>query len=154
MTTKIQRVKFNIPEGLSKEQRIRLGEEIAEKIRKNAESGKGIAFDNKGLREGIVDSYVKFKKYSKSYINSLDFKNAGKSAGSVDLTLSGDLLQSLDVVKDSPSEIVLGFPDDQNGKADGNIRGTYGKEKPNPDKARNFLGLTQSDFNKIIKKYT
>lgn len=146
-------MKFNIPRGLTENERIRLGEALAEQIRKNAEAGKGRAFDNKSSRDGIIDQYNKFPKYSKSYINSLDFKNAGKSPNKVDLTLSGDLLQSLDVVKQKDGEVVLGFPDNQNGKADGNIRGTYGAEKPDANKARNFLGLTENDFNKILKKF-
>lgn len=154
MATKIQRVKFDIPEGLSKEERSALADDIAEKIRKNAESGKGRSFDNLGTRNGIIKEYSNLPKYSPKYINSLDFKNAGKSPSNVDMTLSGDMLQSLEPVKITKNEIVLGFPDDQNGKADGNIRGTYGSEKPNPSKARNFLGLTESDFNKILKKYT
>lgn len=154
MATKIQRVKFDIPEGLTKDERNALADDIAERIRKNAESGKGRPFDNLGTRNGIVKEYSRLPRYSKSYINSLDFKNAGKSASNVDLTLSGDMIQSLEPIKITKDEIVLGFPEDQNGKADGNIRGTYGTSKPNPQKARNFLGLTQSDFNKILKKYT
>lgn len=153
MPTKIQRVKFDLPNGLLKEDRQAFGEAIAEKIRKNAELGIGIPYDGKGTRYGLISSYVSFPKYSKSYTKSLDFKNASKSASSVDLTLSGDLLQSLDVVKTTNAQIELGFSSDQDGKADGNIRGTYGKASPNSSKARNFLGLTESDYNKIVKKF-
>jgi hypothetical protein len=153
MATKIQRVRFNLPKELRPDERKEVGELIAEKIRKNAESGKGRQFDNKGMRDGIVKEYVKFPKYSKSYVNSLDFKVSGKSPSSIDLTLSGDMLQSLDVINTKSGEVVLGFPEDQNGKADGNIRGTYGKDSADKSKARNFLGLTQSDYNKIVNKY-
>lgn len=154
MSTKIQRVKFDIPEGLTREQRTALGEALIEQMRKNAESGKGRSFDNKAIRDGLIDAYTKFPKYSKGYIKSLDFKNAGKSQSKVDLTLSGDLLQSMQVVSNKPDQITIGFPDDQQGKADGNIRGTYGKDSPDSSKARNFLGLTETDFNKIVKKFT
>ena len=153
MSTKIQRVRFDLPEGLVKADRQAFGEALAEKIRLNAESGKGVPFEDKGTHEGIVSSYKAFKNYSKGYIKSLDFKNAGKSAGSVDLTLSGDLLQSLDVVKITSTKVELGFPSNQDGKADGNIRGTYGRSRADAGKARNFLGLTESDYNKIVKKF-
>jgi hypothetical protein len=153
MGTKIQRVKFDLPEGIAKRDRQAFGEALAEKIRLNAESGKGVPFEDKGTHEGIVSSYRAFKEYSKGYIKSLDFRNAGKSAGSVDLTLSGDLLQSLDVVKISSTQIELGFPSSQDGKADGNIRGTHGKSRANANKARNFLGLTENDYNKIVRKF-
>jgi hypothetical protein len=64
------------------------------------------------------------------------------------------MLQSLQVTKQKDGMIELGFDADNEGKADGNIRGTYGTDKADASKARNFLGLTQNDFNKILKKFT
>ena len=153
MATKIQRVRFNIPKSISSEDRPEFIDQVVEKMRSNAESGKGRKFDNKSTRDGLIDAYKKFPKYSKEYIASLDFKNAGKSPSKVDLTLSGDMIQSLDVVRETANTVEIGFPSDQDGKADGNIRGTYGTSKPDAKKARNFLGLTTSDYNKIVRKF-
>ena len=44
---------------------------------------------------------------------------------------------------------IIGIAGEQEGKAEGNIRGTYGKRKPIPGKARPFLGLSRSELNII-----
>ena len=42
----------------------------------------------------------------------------------------------------------------ENAIADGNIRGTYGTEKANPKRARNFLGITKSELQGLLDKLT
>jgi hypothetical protein len=95
-----------------------------------------------------------FPGYSKAYMNSLDFKIAGKKPGRVDLTLSGEMLDSLKVLIANKNKIVIGYDkgDPVNGKAEGNILGTYGKDKPNPSKARNFMDLSAKELSAIISK--
>lgn len=92
-----------------------------------------------------------FAKYSKAYKESLDFKNAGK--GPVNLQLSGDMLAALKVLKTSKEWIEVGFEkgSDENAKADGNIRGTYGSDSPDPKKARDFLGIEAARLARIVK---
>jgi hypothetical protein len=98
----------------------------------------------------------KLPGYSKSYRNSDDFKIAGKSAGSVDLTLTGDMLDSLKLLSHRKGKIVIGFDKDDtvnNGKAEGNIKGTYGQSKPIPGKQRDFLGLPKTEILSIESRY-
>jgi len=97
-----------------------------------------------------------FPGYSQSYVKSQDFKNAGKSKNKVNLTLSSEMLNSIELLKHKPGEIVVGFDksdEDLNNKAEGNILGTYGKDTPNPKKARDFLGIAKKDLNKILSNY-
>lgn len=95
-----------------------------------------------------------FPKYSKEYMDSLDFKNAGKSeSGTVNLQLSGDMLAAIKLLSNSKTSLVIGFEkgSEENAKADGNIRGTYGSDKPNPKKARPFLGISKDELSEIVK---
>ena len=99
--------------------------------------------------------FIPASGYSASYANSQDFKNAGKSKGKINLTLSGEMLNSIEHLKDKAGEITIGFDksdDELNGKAEGNILGSYGGD-PNPKKARDFLGIQEKDLNKILKNY-
>lgn len=96
-----------------------------------------------------------FKEYSDSYKNSLDFKNAGKSKkGLPNLQLSGDMLAALKYLEKESTRnyITVGFEkgSTENGKADGNIRGTYGKPSPVGPK-RDFLGISEKDLVKLVK---
>lgn len=75
-----------------------------------------------------------------------------KETGSkrVDLELSGDLLSSI-VVKPKGSGIQVTVDSDQQGKADGNNRGTYGKrEKTDNFKARRFVPIGNETFDDEI----
>lgn len=111
--------------------------------------------------EKIVDRTLKgkdkdgqrFPGYSKSYKESLDFKNAGKSASNINLELSGDMLAALEVLKEGKTYIEVGFEDgtDENARADGNIRGTYGKQRGDKSKARDFLGISETELNRLIR---
>lgn len=143
MGTKHQKIEIKIPNDLPPADRKKLGEDIIEFIVDRTQ--KGIDKDGRP-----------FKKYSKAYINSLDFKIAGKSKGKVDLQLSGDMLAALSVLDYSKEgKVVLGFKkgSEENAKADGNIRGTYGQSTPNPGKARDFLGINRRDLATIMAVY-
>ncbi len=93
-----------------------------------------------------------FPKYSNSYKESLDFKIAGKSS-KVDLQLSGDMLAELKLLKSTRNWVEVGFDrwSEENARADGNIRGTYGQKTPIKGKARDFLGITEKELMKIIQ---
>lgn len=153
MGAKWQRAVFTIPKSIKKQDRIELAEEIITRIRRNAENGYGIPFGE----SGEASKKVKFKTgYSEGYAKSIDFKIAGKSKGQTpDLTLSGDMLAALDIISEAPGKIIVGYDNgsEENGKADGNCRGTYGTNTPSEKKARNFMGLSESEFNKLLRKY-
>ena len=103
--------------------------------------------------ENVDKNGNKFPAYSETYSKSLDFKNAGKS-GDVDLTLSGDMLASLKILEIKKGKVVVGFEKGiENDKAEGNILGTYGTDKPNKKKARDFLGITDKEKEKILSNY-
>ncbi len=145
MATKHQKIKIEIPKGFDPSTRREIAEDIAEFIRDRTESGYGFKNGRK----------FKFPAYSKEYVKSLDFKIAGKTKANVDLTLSGDMLASLDLLDHGDGYVVIGFEkgSDENAKADGNIRGTYGRPSPDEKKARPFLGLSNRDLDKILSRH-
>jgi len=141
MSVRWQRFTLDIPEHLDGAQRLQLADDIIEHIKRRTEAGK----DKSGKS---------FPKYSRAYIESLDFKVAGKSPGDVNLTLSGDMLAALQLLGHQDGQITIGFEPgtDENARADGNVRGAYGGE-PNPRKARDFLGIAPNELAKILRHY-
>lgn len=148
MANKYVKVKIPLPEAIKdKDKQEMLADLIIERIVERTTQGKDV--DGKA-----------FPKYSKDYMASLDFANAGKSSN-VDLQLSGDMLASLAVLKTSDRFIEIGFDDDSvEGRAEGNIRGSYGKPRGNRALARDFLGtsgftknkgLSDADLRKLVK---
>lgn len=140
-----QRVKIEIPDTFGPKQREDLGFAILEFIRDRTKSGIGL--NASGTRN------KSFPAYSKSYMESLDFKIAGKSSN-VDLTLSGDMLDAMDILNHKKGTITIGFENGtvDNAKAEGNILGSYGGA-PKPSKARNFLGVTPSELKRIVEAF-
>jgi hypothetical protein len=136
---KWQKIDIDIPEEFTPKQRKRLADLIIDHIIDRTESG----LDKRGKR---------FPGYSEAYVKSLDFKIAGKSKGSVDLTLSGDMLASLQLLEQKPGRLRIGFEkgSEENARADGNIRGTYGASSPRKGKARDFLGITDRELDKLV----
>ena len=144
MATKWQRIKVDLSGyGLTPDQKDEVADLIVERIVDRTQQGLDI---NGRAWRG------KAGEYSKAYRDSLDFKIAGKSTGKVDLQLSGDMLAALSILDKTQRSVTIGFEpgSEENAKADGNIRGTYGKSKPIPGKARDFLGISNRDLDKII----
>jgi len=124
---------ITIPKGIKPRDREILGEAVVEYIR------------NRTL-DGLDKNNRKFAKYSKKYAEA-----KGVSRDSVDLFLSGDMLEALKVLSHKSGEITVGFDKDDplNGRAEGNIKGTYGQDsKVAP--ARDFLGITKKDLSGIL----
>ena len=141
MATKWQRFNVDLRDfGLTKDQKAEVGDLIVERI--VARTDKGIDADGD-----------KFVEYSKAYQDSLNFKIAGKSKSNVNLQLSGDMLASLQVLKQDGNKLTIGFErgSDENARADGNIRGTYGQQKANPFNSRDFLGISNTELIDIVK---
>lgn len=141
MGAKWQKIDVAIPDGLTSDQRQRLADLIIDQIIRRTEDG----LDKRGKP---------FAPYSKAYVKSLDFKNAGKSKGSVNLTLSGDMLASLKLLDDASGRLRIGFDrgSDENARADGNIRGTYGADSPKKGKARDFLGISKGELRSLVSE--
>ncbi len=140
---KWQRVRINIPKGYTPTERVAIANEIIEFSIKRSKSGKDVNGDN-------------FPKYTKEYINSKNFKIANKSSGNVDLELSGEMLNSQELISHQNGSLLIGYDrgdSDLNGKVEGNRIGSYGKKNANPEDARDFLGISDSDLEKILKKF-
>lgn len=140
-----QKTTFKIPKGYNVQERKVIAQELIDLIVKRT-------------REKNIDKNGRpFKKYSKAYKESLDFKNAGKSGSRVDLTLSREMLNELDYLSGRDGQITVGYEKDNdrlNGKVEGNRKGTYGKTARSGRVPRDFLGLPESEINKIIRKYS
>lgn len=139
---KQQKVRIRIPAEYSKNERVAIAEEVLAHIRKRTAKGK----DKDGNQ---------FPRYSKEYTASLDFKNAGKSPGQVNLRLSGDMLAAMEELNNRKGSVTIGFEGGtgENARAEGNIRGTYGKQRGNSAQARDFLGLTEEALQQILDKF-
>lgn len=141
MGAKHQFIEIELPEGYSQDERQAIAQDLIDYVVERSQSGKG-----KGGKE--------FAPYSDAYVNSLDFKIAGKSKNDVNMTLSGDMLADIKLLDMKRTKLVVGFENgtESNAKADGNIRGTYGQPKSIGPK-RDFLGVTQKEVNKILENY-
>lgn len=135
--------KIKLSTKYSSSEREAIAEDVLEYIRDRSAKGKGPG--NKKWPGS----------YSTSYSKSLDFKIAGKSKNKIDQTLLGDMLTELELVSEDNGEIIIGYSDenDQQGKAEGNILGTYGQSSPIRGKARDFIKLDKDEIEKILKKY-
>lgn len=140
-----QKFTVSIPKGYSSDERRSIGLDIVDRIIERTKSGKD---------KNNEDFSGAAAKYSDSYKKSFDFKLAGKGSN-VNLTLSGEMLNALEVLETSDGEITIGYRANDkfnNDKAEGNILGSYGRD-PNPSKARDFLGITGGEVETILKKY-
>ena len=99
---------------------------------------------------GLDKDDVEFKKYSKKYADK-----KGVEVNEVDLLLSGEMLEKLKALKVSADGVEIGYKGSQKliGKVEGNITGSYGQPNPNPDKARDFLGIDDDSVDVIIDAY-
>lgn len=137
-----QKFKVKISKKYNPQERVAIGVEIIDHIIERSKAGK----DKKNND---------LPSYSKGYVDSFDFKLAGKSK-KPNLELSGEMLNSLTVLNHKSGEITVGIPRDDdfnNAKAEGNIKGTYGQKKPIKGKKRDFMGISRSDLGKITEKY-
>jgi hypothetical protein len=118
------RKKINIPLELNKKDREKLSDEIINFIIERSQAG----YDKNN---------EKFAPYSKAYA---DFK--GVSRNNVDLTLSSEMLEGLKLLQNKKGQITIGYDrnSELNGRAEGNIKGTYGNPTP-ITKPRDFLGI-------------
>lgn len=106
----------------------------------------------KRTREQNIDKKGKtFAEYSTSYRESEIFKIYGKSAGDINLTLSGEMLANMAVVKtDSQGPLIEFLSNAQNDKAHGHIHGI--KRKKGGKVVRDFFGLPEKIQADILMK--
>lgn len=135
-----QKIRIDIPEEIGPSEREAIGEEMVSLMVSKAKDGIGVTGSERFRNKN-------FPKYTPQYEKFKGQKN-------VDLTLSGEMLDALQVLSHKKGSILIGFENGsiENDKAEGNITGSYGKT-PNPKKARNFLGLTASEIKEIVRNY-
>jgi hypothetical protein len=124
------REKIKLPKTFKPKDRVKIAEVIIDHIITRSVSG-------------IDKNNKKFPEYSDSYAEK---KNVGP--GDVDLVLSGEMLESIQLLSHKSGEIIIGFDksdEELNGKAEGNILGSYGRQ-PNKNKARDFLGMPDDEL--------
>ena len=145
MSTKWQKTQIAISKRYTPIERIAIAQDVIDYIVDRTKAGKGPGNKNWSGKAG---------QYSDAYKKSLPFRASGKSSA-VNLKLSGDMLSALTILNETSGKVVVGFENGttENGKADGNIRGTYGTSKENSAKARPFLDLTNAELKKILANY-
>lgn len=145
MSTKHQKRTITIDPRYSADERKAIALEVIDYIFERTKAGKGPGNKAWSGEAG---------RYSKAYKESLNYKIGGKSS-KVDMTLSGDMLAAMKLLENARGKITYGFEDgtEENAKADGNIRGTYGRPQADPSKARPFLDITPDELAKILKRY-
>lgn len=98
-------------------------------------------------QDGVDKNGRKFKKYSEAYKNSADFAAFGKNENEVNMTLSGDMLGSLDIIEQTKQTIAIGFADDdQNVKAFNHVTGDTVPQ-------RDFFGLPKKELMNIVEEF-
>jgi len=136
-----QRFRFEVPKGLNKTQKDLIAEDVINWIRQKAIN------ENAGW---AGSRYRKFPAYEKEYA-----KKKGTSRGNVTLHLTNEMFDSMKRLnpKSTGRWISVGFEkgSKENGKADGNQRGTYGQDAPIRGKARPFMGISKKDLNDIMR---
>jgi len=120
---------IRIPNTLNAEDREQLGNEI-------------VRFIIDRTRKGLDKNNVPFRGYSENYKDHIDFQNAGKS-NRVNLTLTGEMLNTLEVQAHGPGFIRIGFSD-----TDSNDKAFYSREK-----GRDFLGISAKDLQLLLTKF-
>jgi hypothetical protein len=141
MPTEWQHFDVRIDPGYSEPERRAIADDIIEHIRERT-------------LKGLDKNGEPFPGYSDTYKHSIDFKIAGKG-NKVDLTQTGDMLSSLQLLEDSPGHIVIGYEkgSKENAIADGNVRGTYGSQTPHPERARDFMGIESKALEDILAQH-
>lgn len=129
-----QKVKLSIPESFNETDRVQLGELVIDHILER--TSQGLDKNNKG-----------FTAYAKSYSGSKDFRLAGKSKSTVNLQLTGDMLQSMTLLDHGTGYITVGYESgtDANDKADWAAASDNGP-------SREFVGIKESNLNLLVEQ--
>lgn len=144
MANKWTKTIVDLPKTYTPIERVAIAQDIVDYIVERTKAGKGPGNQKWSGSAG---------KYSAAYQKSFEFRASGKSKD-VNLKLSGDMLDAIGIISERAGKVTVGVTDSsQEGKAEGNIRGTYGKASAIKGKARPFLELTDSELKKILKNY-
>jgi hypothetical protein len=113
-----------------------IGQEIIDKIIKRTEDG----LDNRNR------PLAKYDKNSE-YVKSDEFKAFGKSVNKPNMTLTGQMLGTLDIIEARGGKIKIGWDDEtENAKAYNHMVGDTVTKRP-------FFGILESDLKEIKEEY-
>lgn len=124
--------RINIPRDLSEEERNLLADKVVNLIKERTDKNKDI-------------NGSKFAPYSKSYVESKDFKNAGKSKSDVNLRLSNEMMDSIQLIDQGPGYITVGF---ESG-TDANDKAVW-QERSDNGVSRKFVGINDKDLARLL----
>ena len=124
--------RIEIPKEFGPTERQALASKVIEHIQKRTENNLDI--ENK-----------KFTKYSDAYINSPAFKIAGKSPTDVNLKLSGEMMQSIELIAHGNGFIQIGF---ESG-TEANNKAVWTQADDNGP-SRMFLGVDDKILERLI----
>lgn len=110
-----------------------IGQAFIDKIVERTQAGKDVDGDS-------------FDKYSKVYKESLGFQAFGKT-NKVNLTQSGEMLGTLDIIENKGNKIKIGWDDEiNNAKA-------YNHNKGDTVPKRSFFGITSDELAELKKEF-
>ena len=123
--------------GFTFQERREIGEEIIRFIKARTRAGRGIGGDTFQGPDGD-------NKYSQNYKNTAEFKLAKRGQSTVNLTLTGEMLNTLEVLDISlAGRIEIGYPDGD--EADKSV---FMREK-----GYDFLGLSDQERDVILRRF-
>lgn len=136
-----QFVRIKIPKGYDPSDFKDIGQDIITLIRDRCDEGVGVKRSGRSFRT------YDFPDYTPEYQRKTGKRN-------VDLKLSEDMLSSIRVLEAEDDAVIIGFKEGskENAKAEGNQIGSYGR-KPDPKKARRFLGITKEELDAVLAVY-
>lgn len=129
----------------SKSLKLSIGEALAEKIRERASSGRGVEYSGQDGKE--VTFKGKAGEYSKTYRESLDFIAAGKTKSDVNMTLTGDMLASIQVEDRGGNKVAIYIDGEENTlKAFNHNTGDTVPKRP-------FFGVISKDLRSVATDF-
>jgi hypothetical protein len=112
-----------------------IGQAIIDKIISRTEAGKS------------VDGTKLKSPYSKMYSESLEFKAFGKSKNKVNMTLTGSMIGTIDILESRGGKLKIGWSDaEENAKA-------YNHNAGDTVPRRAFFGLNEKELQEIKKEF-
>lgn len=123
--------------GYSEAERRQIAIEIINFIQDRTRAGQGIG--GKTFRNSAGQP-----RYSENYTETREFKIAGKNAADINLSLTGDMVDSVDIIDvSSIGQVVIGF---ESGPE--NDKSVWVRRK-----GYDFLGLTPNELQGILKRF-
>ena len=131
---------INLPPGMDATDQAEFVDLVLAHIKERSQNGVG------ARRRGRGYQLFSFPGYTEEY-------SSKKGSSQVDLTLSGDMLEAMEVIKKTRRTVEIGYKrnNPEVGKAEGNQLGSYGGS-PDRKKARPFLGLTKSEYEELERQ--